>query len=182
VAAWLANNRQQIEARHNSLLTRARGNPMVARTELPARVETILLHTLSHMIIAELALESGYSASSIRERLYCLTNAEGAANRLGILIYTSTSDSEGSLGGLVRLGAPERLEGLLDRAIESARWCSNDPLCAEVDAVAGQGSGGLNLAACHCCSLLPETSCELFNVMLDRTLLVGGKDFPSFIS
>jgi hypothetical protein len=71
---------------------------------------------------------------------------------------------------------------LLDRAIESARWCSNDPLCAEVDAVAGQGMGGLNLAACHCCSLLPETCCELFNVMLDRTLLVGGKNFPSFIS
>lgn len=182
VAAWLANNRPQIEARLGSLLPRARVNQIVARTQLPARAETILLHTLSHMVIAELALESGYSASSIRERLYCLTDASGAANRLGILIYTSTSDSEGSLGGLVRQGAPERLEGLLDRAIESARWCSNDPLCAEVDAVSGQGTGGLNLAACHCCSLLPETSCELFNVMLDRTLLVGGKNFPSFIS
>lgn len=182
VAMWHESNKAAIKARLGALMGRAGNNSLVRRTGLPVGPETILLHTLSHMLIAELSLESGYSSSSIRERLYCLGDGQGAPGRLGILIYTSTSDSEGSLGGLVRQGAPERLEGLLDRALESARWCSNDPLCSEVDAASGQGTGGLNLSACHCCSLLPETSCELFNVLLDRTLLVGGKDFPSFIS
>lgn len=182
VAEWLSANKPVIDGRIGALLARAASNQLVHRTGIAISAETILLHTLSHMLIAELSLESGYSSSSIRERLYCLRDGRGIANRLGILIYTSTSDSEGSLGGLVRQGSPERLEGLLDRALESARWCSNDPLCSEVDVASGQGTGGLNLAACHCCSLLPETSCELFNVMLDRTLLVGGKDFPSFIS
>jgi hypothetical protein len=35
-----------------------------------------------------------------------------------------------------------------------------------------------NLAACHACVLAPETSCQHFNSLLDRALLVGAPDNP----
>jgi hypothetical protein len=54
-------------------------------------------------------------------------------------------------------------------AIEQGRWCSADPVCSET---AGQGLGGLNRAACHACTLVPETSCVLANSLLDRRFLV----------
>jgi hypothetical protein len=40
----------------------------------------------------------------------------------------------------------------------------------------GQGRDSLNLAACYSCGLLPETSCEEFNVFLDRGTVVGTFD------
>jgi hypothetical protein len=88
----------------------------------------------------------------------------------GIFIYTACGDSEGTLGGLVRQGLPGRLKKVFASALENARWCSNDPVCNESG---GQGRNAMNLAACHACALLPETSCEEFNVLLDRTLLIG---------
>lgn len=179
---WVAKNKAALETRLKHVLYKAKDSRIIQRTELPASPQVIVLHTLSHMLINELAMESGYSASSIRERLYCLKGAEEGQQRLGILIYTSSSDSEGSLGGLVRQGSPERLAGLLDKALEAAKWCSNDPLCSETSPEQGQGTEGMNLAACHCCGLLPETSCELFNALLDRTLLTGGAGIEGFIS
>jgi hypothetical protein len=88
----------------------------------------------------------------------------------GILIYTASGDSEGTMGGLVRQGNPGRLETTLRRALKSAAWCSSDPVCIEST---GQGSDNSNLAACHGCCLLPETSCEEGNRLLDRALLIG---------
>ena len=88
----------------------------------------------------------------------------------GIFIYTACGDSEGTLGGLVRQGIPQRLEKIFYAAMENACWCSNDPVCSDSH---GQGRNAMNLAACHACALLPETSCEEFNILLDRTILVG---------
>lgn len=51
-----------------------------------------------------------------------------------------------------------------------AAWCSSDPLCIESEP---GGTDALNLAACHCCALLPETSCEEMNLLLDRAGLIG---------
>ncbi|GAB4105901.1 DUF1998 domain-containing protein [Micromonospora taraxaci] len=137
----------------------------------PSRVtaRSIMIHTLAHALINEWGLDSGYSASAMRERLY---TEEGMA---GLLIYTATSDSAGSLGGIVRQGEPRRLRRTLTSALKRATWCSADPLCMESGA---SGSDGLNLAACHVCSLLPETSCELNNTLLDRGLLVGRPEQP----
>lgn len=92
------------------------------------------------------------------------------------LIYTSSGDSEGTLGGLVRQGRPGNLENVLFRAVEGAKWCSSDPICMEMEA---QGPAGANLAACHSCCLLPETSCETGNRLLDRALLIGTLKDPS---
>ena len=129
----------------------------------------VLIHTFAHALIDQLSLDAGYPAAALRERLYV------AEDMHGFLVYTATTDSAGSLGGVVAQGEPERLEQAVRAAVARAAWCSADPICIEADA---QGADGLNLAACHACALLPETSCEEMNVLLDRGLLVGAPDAP----
>jgi len=87
----------------------------------------------------------------------------------GVLLYTGTTDSDGSLGGLVELGRTTNLERLLSEALSGAGFCASDPLCA--DTVPGT-SESPNGAACHACLLASETSCENNNRLLDRTALV----------
>ncbi|MFJ1532590.1 DrmB family protein [Streptomyces mirabilis] len=135
----------------------------------PATPRMVLLHTLAHVLINEWSLEAGYPAASLRERLYA------ADDMAGVLIYTATSDSAGSLGGLVAQGEPEILDRTVRSAVRRAEWCSSDPLCMETEA---SGAGGINLAACHACVMLPETSCEHNNILLDRALLVGTPEDP----
>lgn len=132
----------------------------------------ILLHTLSHLIIKELSFKCGYSSTSLRERIYCNMD-DNSYHMCGIMIYTANGDSEGTLGGLVRQGKSDRLPNIIDNAIEKARFCSSDPVCIES---LGQGRDGLNLAACFSCCLVSETSCEEFNTLLDRALIVGTLD------
>lgn len=127
----------------------------------------VLLHTLSHLLIRQVALQCGYSSSSIQERLYIGSAAEPAA---GVLLSTSASDSEGTLGGLVALGEARFLGPLLDRAIEDAQRCSSDPLCAEH--IPQEPSATLHAAACHACLFASETTCEANNRWLDRATVV----------
>lgn len=124
----------------------------------------LLIHSLAHALIDSLSLDAGYPASSLRERLYA------SDEMCGLLIYTASSDSAGSLGGVVRQAGPHQIEKLVREAVERSSWCSADPVCSESDP---HGVDGLNLAACHNCLLLPETSCEERNTLLDRSLLVG---------
>lgn len=129
----------------------------------------VLLHTLAHLLINEFALECGYNAASLRERIYSAEGGDGEA-MAGILIYTAAADSEGTLGGLVSLGQPETLERLLSQALDRARLCASDPLCAEH--VPETSRDSLHLAACHACLFVPETSCEIGNRYLDRATVV----------
>jgi hypothetical protein len=129
----------------------------------------LLMHTFAHALIRQLSFDCGYGSAALRERLYC-DREPNAEPMQGILIYTAAGDSEGTLGGLVRQGAPGNLEPTLDAAIRSAVWCSSDPVCIESE---GQGTDSANLAACHGCALLPETSCEEGNRLLDRALMIG---------
>lgn len=134
----------------------------------------IVLHTFAHLLINQLSFECGYGSSSLRERIYC--DAEHPENQMhGILIYTASGDAEGSLGGLVRQGIPGNLEPMIVSALQGAQWCSSDPVCMEST---GQGPDSCNLAACHSCCLLPETSCEEGNRILDRGLVIGTLDQP----
>ena len=135
----------------------------------------VLIHTLAHILINQLVFDCGYSSASLRERLYVSDKETNAM--AGLLVYTAAGDSDGTLGGLVRLAGKEELNRVLFTAVEEARWCSVDPICMETGA-AGQGPNSCNLAACHACSLVPETSCENFNKFLDRGLLVGTFDEP----
>jgi hypothetical protein len=134
----------------------------------------IMLHTLAHVLIRQLANDCGYGSASLRERIYCDTTPDSEPMQ-GILIYTASGDSEGTMGGLVRQGEPVRLQYTLERAIHAAYWCSSDPICFESK---GQGTDSGNLAACHGCALLPETSCEEGNRLLDRQTLIGRPDKP----
>lgn len=129
----------------------------------------VLLHTLSHLLIRQLSLECGYSGASIKERIYS-TYPGSDVNMAGVLLYTSSSDSDGSLGGLVRKGLPNSFEMIFRNMLQEASWCSSDPICIESHA---QGYDSLNYAACHACALLPETSCEMRNCLLDRAAVVG---------
>lgn len=128
-----------------------------------------LIHTFAHLLINQLSYECGYGSSSIRERVYCDKN-DDKHQMYGLLLYTASGDSEGSLGGLVRQGQAGRIEDTIVAAIKNARWCSADPICIQS---LGQGPDSCNLAACHNCALLPETCCENGNRLLDRALLVG---------
>lgn len=131
---------------------------------LPVDMVQVALHTIAHVLIDQLSLESGYPASSLRERLY--VDSEMA----GILLYTASSDSAGSLGGVAAHADTARLDHALREGLTRLSWCSNDPVCIEST---GSGADGLNLAACHACVLVPETSCELNNTFLDRAALFG---------
>lgn len=129
----------------------------------------IMLHTLSHLLISQLSFECGYSIASLSERLYCAEKEDGK-QMAGILIYTASGDSEGTLGGLVRQGRPDAFPKILRKAVSKAKTCSNDPVCIMSH---GQGRDSLNLAACHACALLPETCCEERNAFLDRGMIIG---------
>lgn len=127
----------------------------------------LLVHTFAHALMRQLTLDCGYSSTALRERLYIESQKTQMA---GLLIYTATTDDDGTLGGLQREGDPTRIERSIRAAIAAQTWCSSDPLCIE-DIFSGDDS--LSLAACHSCVLSPETSCEEFNRFLDRATLVG---------
>ena len=129
----------------------------------------VLLHTLSHLLIRALSVNCGYQSSSIKERIY--STYSGGMPMSGILIYTTTSDAEGSLGGLV--GQTEHLQEHLDALLDEASWCSSDPLCLTSSGKNAQGLYGMNYGACPQCTLLPETACVMRNSLLDRGALIG---------
>ena len=136
----------------------------------------VLLHTLAHLLIRQLSIECGYSGASLKERIYS-TYPDSANKMSGILVYTSSSDSDGSLGGLVRKGLPDSFEMIFRNMLQEASWCSSDPICIESKA---QGFDSLNYAACHACTLLPETSCEMRNCLLDRASVAGMPENRAF--
>ena len=168
-SAAVAARADIIRDNHTRLLRERATDPRSAPPST-ANARMVLLHTLAHVLINEWSLDGGYPAASLRERLYT------GDSMAGILISTATSDSAGSLGGLVAQGEPNRLEESLHSALVRAQWCSADPLCVESE---GSGVGGINLAACHACVLLPETSCEHNNGLLDRAMLIGTPEDPS---
>ena len=129
-----------------------------------------LIHSLSHLLINAISLECGYSASAIRERIYCGPYDDDPTEMQGILLYTGTVGSEGTLGGLVDQG--RRLDRHLQHALESAELCSNDPICAAHTPVDDPSERWLEGAACHGCLFVSEPSCERFNRYLDRALVV----------
>jgi hypothetical protein len=133
----------------------------------------LMLHTFAHLLMTRLTFECGYTSASLRERLYVSTDVVNPM--AGILIYTAAGDSDGTMGGLVRMGRAGQLEPVVRRAIETAQWCSADPVCIENRA---QGPLSCNLAACHSCALVPETACEELNRFLDRALVVGTTASP----
>ncbi|MBD2450098.1 DUF1998 domain-containing protein [Nostoc sp. FACHB-152] len=133
-------------------------------------IRYILLHSFAHALMRQMALECGYNAASLKERIYSKRPEEEGGPMAGILIYTAAPDSEGTLGGLVSLGEPKTLGYHIDQALEQMRLCASDPLCAEHTPF--KGATSLHWAACHACLFSPETSCERGNKYLDRAVLI----------
>jgi hypothetical protein len=129
-----------------------------------------LLHTLSHILIREMAMSCGYGAASLSERIYGWPAAGQREAAAGVLICTTASDSEGTLGGLVALSEPLKFQGLVTSALRRASRCSSDPVCAM--RTPSDPEDFLHGAACHCCSFASETSCERANRFLDRRFLL----------
>jgi hypothetical protein len=139
------------------------------------KYKNFLIHSFSHMMMRELEFSCGYPTASLKERLYISTNPEKLMS--GLLIYTAEG-SEGSMGGLVSQGEPEKVLEIIKKGLERSVNCSSDPLCWESD---GQGIFDLNLSACFSCSLVAETACEEMNLGLDRRVLVD-EEFGYFKS
>ena len=152
--------RTGVVGRFNSIMRRSHGTLSLNNVETSPKY--VLLHTLSHLMIKEIATYAGYSVASMGERIY------SGDSMSGVLIYTSSPSSDGSLGGLVEQGKKPKFSIMLRRAIEKSRLCSMDPMCSH--AVIGTGSRS-NGSACHACLYLPETSCESMNSLLDRALV-----------
>lgn len=123
-----------------------------------------MLHSLAHLLITAVSLSCGYGASSIRERIYARESG------YAILLYTASSGSEGTLGGLVEVG--RKIGDHLLAAVRQGRLCGNDPVCAQHQPNNANAERFLHGAACHGCVLIPETCCEARNEFLDRSLVV----------
>jgi hypothetical protein len=124
-----------------------------------------MLHSFAHLMITTIALECGYPASSIRERIYAIPEIG-----YGVLLYTGSSDSEGTLGGLIEVG--RRIADTIHSALDLGALCSNDPVCSQHVPESPHARSFLLGAACHGCLLVAETSCEQQNDLLDRSLVV----------
>jgi uncharacterized protein DUF1998 len=156
---------QQLSVYNESRVINPDNNNVEITPQLGARY--LLLHALAHVLMKQLSLQCGYSSASLRERLYIGGEDKEMA---GLMIYTSTSDSDGTLGGLQRQGKSGRFAETFIESLRGNEWCSSDPLCIKGLVAATESS---NLAACHSCLLSPETSCEDFNRFLDRAMLIG---------
>lgn len=138
----------------------------------------VMLHTFAHLFIREISNICGYSTASIREKIYSEIGDNNEVKMCGVLIYVSSSDSDSSLGGLISIADNKDVfEKIMDSMLERASWCSGDPLCISS---MKQGYKSLNYAACHDCTLLPETSCERFNCFLDRASIIGTPEDSDF--
>lgn len=174
IADWLEKNSTWLQNRYKTdFVHRMSIEPLLippsANIDWQWAARYQLVHTLSHILINQLVFECGYSSAALKERLFISSDVQAPMS--GMLIYTASGDSEGSLGGLVRLGRPELFESMVRKALSRASWCSADPVCSEN--LGGAGSRLVNMAACHACTLLPETACETINNGLDRAAVVG---------
>lgn len=174
--AW--ESRPEVEARQQKL-KRAFEAGERKGMDFPG-IRFYLLHSLSHLLLTAISLECGYSASAIRERIYCGKAESQGHDMAAILLSTGTTGSEGTLGGLVEEG--RRLRYHLREAWDLGRLCSNDPVCAAHDPSAESSDRPLEGAACHGCLYIAECSCERFNVFLDRALVVPTLGNPSALA
>jgi len=169
ITEWL-NSNPSLESRFNDYLTREI-NPNQQGASFMQKIKNngikhFLIHSFSHMMMRELEFSCGYPTASLKERLYISSNQEKLMS--GVLIYTAEG-SEGSMGGLVSQGEPEKIIEIIKKGLGRSIDCSSDPLCWESE---GQGIYDLNLAACFSCSLVAETACEEMNLGLDRRVLI----------
>ena len=167
---WIKDNSKQLNDRFSKFMD-AEINHKEQGSGIKQKIKNngikhFLIHSFSHLLMRELEFSCGYPTASLKERLYISNTPNKVMS--GVLIYTAEG-SEGSMGGLVSQGEPEKILDVIKKGIERSINCSSDPLCWESD---GQGIFDLNLSACFSCSLVAETACEEMNLGLDRRILI----------
>ena len=110
------------------------------------------VHTYCHIIMKEMEFQCGYPLTSLKEKIY----VDFDNKKAGFMIYT-IAGSEGSYGGLVSLTNDDKIIKLIERGVERAKNCPNDPICINEQ-----------IAHCFACLDIPETSCIEFNNNLNR--------------
>lgn len=179
IDSWVSENISELENRFGKYLNSipdSNSQGLSSKMKIyNNKYKHFLIHSFSHMMMRELEFSCGYPTASLKERLYISTNPEKQMS--GVLIYTAEG-SEGSMGGLVSQGVPEKILEIIKKGLERSINCSSDPLCWESE---GQGIFDLNLSACFSCSLVAETACEEMNLGLDRRVLVD-EEFGYFKS
>lgn len=167
---WIENNTEQLDERFSRFLNREINNREqgagIKQKIKNNGIKHFLIHSFSHLMMRELEFSCGYPTASLKERLFISNTADKVMS--GVLIYTAEG-SEGSMGGLVSQGEPDKILDIIKKGLQRSINCSSDPLCWESD---GQGVFDLNLSACFSCSLVAETACEEMNLGLDRRVLV----------
>jgi len=179
IVEWLEDNSEQLNERFLRFLKREidhkeQGAGIKQKIKNNG-IKHFLIHSFSHLMMRELEFSCGYPTASLKERLFISNSPDKSMS--GILIYTAEG-SEGSMGGLVSQGEPEKILDIIKKGLKRSVNCSSDPLCWESD---GQGIFDLNLSACFSCSLVAETACEEMNLGLDRRVLVD-EEFGYFKS
>ena len=166
---WLKNfstkDHENINKNYNNIRSSRGISERIVNTKF------FLIHTFSHLLINQLSYSCGYGSASLKERIYCNQKYKDKEMH-GLLIYTASGDSEGSMGGLVREGEPKNIKKIIQQAVKKSVTCSYDPVCLDHKS---QGLNGTNASACHACCFVPETSCEESNQLLDRTTIIGNE-------
>lgn len=174
IDSWVSENINELENRFGKYLDSipdSKGQGLSSKMKIyNNKYKHFLIHSFSHMLMRELEFSCGYPTASLKERLY-ISKTDSDNFMAGVLIYTAEG-AEGSMGGLVSQGEPEKILEIIKKGLERSINCSSDPLCWESD---GQGIFDLNLSACFSCSLIAETACEEMNLGLDRRVLVDEK-------
>lgn len=177
IDSWVSENINQLENRFGKYLNTipdSYSQGLSSKMKIyNNKYKHFLIHSFSHILMRELEFSCGYPTASLKERLYISTNPDKQMS--GLLIYTAEG-SEGSMGGVVSQGEPEKIIEIIKKGLERSINCSSDPLCWESE---GQGIFDLNLSACFSCSLVAETACEEMNLGIDRRVLVD-EDFGYF--
>jgi hypothetical protein len=171
IDSWISENISELENRFGKYLNSipdSNSQGLSSKMKIyNNKYKHFLIHSFSHMMMRELEFSCGYPTASLKERLY-ISKTDSDNFMAGVLIYTAEG-SEGSMGGLVSQGEPEKILEIIKKGLERSITCSSDPLCWESE---GQGIFDLNLSACFSCSLVAETACEEMNLGLDRRVLV----------
>jgi hypothetical protein len=165
IITWVEKNAELLQKRYKRFLTQPDLNSQGASIKQKIynnNFKHFLIHTFSHVMMRELEFSCGYPTASLKERLYI-------SERMSSLLIYTAEGSEGSMGGLVWQGQPDKIKELVLSGLSRTLDCSSDPLCWESE---GQGLFDLNLAACFSCNLVSETACEEMNLGLDRRILI----------
>ena len=93
--------------------------------------------------------------------------------------HTNPTLTTNHIGGS-GLSEPDLLAGVVRTALRHAGRCSSDPVCST--RTPHDPEDFLHGAACHCCTMASETTCERANRFLDRRFLLSlpGSDLGFF--